>query len=480
MSLLSSRTIPFHFAIENVILFQLISINRNEISSITSTGSNLKSMGNPNHLVVARKGRDEWAEWRKQNPEETTDFSDVNFTLEENQNISFKGFDLGNPASFRGAVFGDEANFEKATISASSDFSDAIFGDNANFQNANFGADINFSEARFGISACFKAANFGAEINFTDVVFGNGADFEGTKMLRPVIFTGATFQGVVRFDGVAPPPVPRDNKPRPADTPSGASSFGIVDFSDVRFIGSASFEGRKFDNEADFSGAQFDTPPNFRNTDQHENLNWAGVKFAFSGSLKILGRNMPVSGWKTDYQTITDLRRLRGIAKKIYAIDAERDLFILERQAERGVFWYDWWRGEKWPRLVNWWRPLPSTVLMFLYAWSSDCGRSLLRPLVWLVIWNWAAYELYSILIDRPLFLEVKRALFDLAFSSIVPFGATARSVFKSAVDVLFLRDDGQVVIPMGIQVASSAQGIINLVLVFLLGLALRNYFKLK
>ncbi len=71
--------------------------------------------------------------------------------------------------------------------------------------------------------------------------------------------------------------------------------------------------------------------------------------------------------------------------------------------------------------------------------------------------------------------------MFDLTFASAVPFGATARPAFQSAVKVLFQQDSaGSIDIPWQIQAASAVQGITNLVLVFLVGLALRNYFKFR
>jgi len=45
----------------------------------------------------------------------------------------------------------------------------------------------------------------------------------------------------------------------------------------------------------------------------------------------------------------TRLRRLRRLAKEIQAVDAKRDLFILERMAERGIAWSAWWANAKAP-----------------------------------------------------------------------------------------------------------------------------------
>ena len=131
--------------------------------------------------------------------------------------------------------------------------------------------------------------------------------------------------------------------------------------------------------------------------------------------------------------------------------------------------------------LTGWWRPLTAIFLMFLYRYSSDCGRSPVRPLFWLAASNWGFYHLYAVLIERPLFIPIKSALFDLTFASALPFGATARPAFRSAIEVLFQRGiAGSVDIPWAIQFASAAQGLVNLGLLFLLGLALRNYFKFR
>ena len=167
--------------------------------------------------------------------------------------------------------------------------------------------------------------------------------------------------------------------------------------------------------------------------------------------------------------------------KEIHAVDAERDLFILERQAERGILWRNWWRGGWRSRLTAWWRPLISTTLMFLYRWSSNCGRSVWLPVFWLGASNVGFYHPYKLLIQHSPndAASISRALFDLTFASAIPFGATSRPAFQSAVKTLF-ESDGLIDIPWQIQAASAAQGITNLVLLFLLGLALRNHFKVK
>ncbi len=385
-------------------------------------------MANTEQLKIAREGRKAWNKWRLENADEEVDLSGVDFTLDVNQGISFIGFEFGDRARFKGATFGYGAWFEGAT-----------FGDGARFEGATFGD-----------YAWFEGATFGDNVRFD----------------------GATFKGRASFDAAEASVNP--------DVSEAGTYFHTIVFLRAQFLGPASFTNRDFKGEAIFSATGFDMLPDFRGTKHRENLDWTRVRFAFGWYPKLGLLRIPIRGWTTKSEIITRLRRLRGVAKEIHAVDAERDLFILERQAERGIFWRDWLGGGWRTWFTGWWRPLRVTFLMFLYRYSSNCGRSVLLPAVWLVVSNIGFYFLYASLIERPI-ASVERALFDLTFASAIPFGATARPAFQSAVKKLFEQGDYALIeIPWQFQAASAVQGITNLVLLFLFGLALRNYFKFR
>ena len=135
--------------------------------------------------------------------------------------------------------------------------------------------------------------------------------------------------------------------------PEAGTYFRSISFSQARFLGRASFDERDFRREANFSASSFAVPPDFRATEHCENLDWTEVRFSFGCYLRLGRFTIPVRGWTTQNDTVTRLRRLRGIAKEIHAVDAERDLFILERQAERGILWHNWWRGSWFNRPVG-------------------------------------------------------------------------------------------------------------------------------
>lgn len=453
---------------------------------------------------------------------------------------SFRGATFGNAASFERTLFGDDAEFDDAVFGDNACFDDAIFGNNARFNNATFegnarfgtkfgdddrfGAkfggkasfndakfnnvatfesasfegDARFTGAAFGAGARFNEATFGSDAQFGRTIFGDGARFDKAAFGADARFDRATFKGTAIFDAAR-----RERElvefsksphfssrfeayeaPNSSENLNLGSSFRSVCFSHARFLGVASFVDRDFKGEADFTNAIFDVPPDFRSAKARENMDWTRVQFKFGWYPTVGHIRIPVRGWTTHTDTVARLRRLRGIANEIRAVDAERDLFVLERLAERGIFWRDWWRGGLLTRLNGWFRPLTATILMFLYRYSSNFGRSALLPVIWLGIFSWGFYRLYLILylslIERPLFVPVRRALFDLTFVSAVPFGSTARPAFQSVIQKLFQSESGLLVIPWQFHAASAAQGIINVMLVFLLGLALRNYYKFR
>ena len=86
-------------------------------------------------------------------------------------------------------------------------------------------------------------------------------------------------------------------------------------------------------------------PPDFSRSKERDRLSLTGTQFSFGEPIRL---------WTTDPNVVSSLRRLRAIASQIHAVDAERDLFILERMAERGVHWNTWWQAGWGFRLFGW------------------------------------------------------------------------------------------------------------------------------
>lgn len=509
-------------------------------------------MANSHHLVRARKGREAWNAWRRENPKKPADFSGVNFMDPENENICSAGFEFGENADFSDTIFGDApetfrfcyeheilealdsgecpkgaAFFLNSTFGHNASFIGASFGENARFDQVVFGRSVKFQCALFGYQACFEGvyfessprfdgATFGDEASFAGAVFGGLASFSGAAFGYMAIFSNTVFAPFAEFSGAAFRDFAdfsgasfegsADFKVMPEEVlqelfrevlwdslsniargrvnanwekmKRGGHSIPMISFRNVRFKDDVSFENRVFEGEVDLAHAHFMQVPNFSSVQGIDHLSIANARFGFRGRLKPLSWisgwrwcqefTIPTPGWTTNPDIPSRLRRLRQIANELHATDAERDLFILERMAERGVSWRNEWRRP--------WRPLVPTLLMGLYRLFSDCGRSVILPLLWLVGSNGGFYFWYgSLVAPGPRTERVAEALFTFTLANAVPFVGATRQSLGTAIETLFSNG-----VPPLIQALSMAQGILSGVFVFLAALALRNYFKVK
>jgi uncharacterized protein YjbI with pentapeptide repeats len=161
------------------------------------------------YLTLARRGKEAWNAWRRENPDKKINFANVDFTRPENQDINFGGFEFGNGANFKGASFGDGPwIFDKESQTKLAQggspgggayFSGASFGEWANFSGASFGVWADFSRASFGTLASFSGASFGAMTNFSDVKFIGIVYFSNTKFDQNCRFVGSVFGGTAYF-----------------------------------------------------------------------------------------------------------------------------------------------------------------------------------------------------------------------------------------------------------------------------------------
>lgn len=454
-------------------------------------------MANPEHIALAKEGRDAWNKWRRRHAGDRADFSGTDFTAPDLAKISFAGFEFGANANFARCVFGDADHRAVAAkdlspfapevapfLSGGAWFYGARFGEAADFSGCVFTGTALFQNASFGRKATFAGAVFGGEANFVGASFGAEASFAGTAFAGMAQFERARFAGTVSFAAA-------DNR-----DPARAALPRAV-FRRARFGGTASFTGRTRVERAEFAYASFDTPPDFTAAAGREKLDFHGASFRLRGGF--------IPGWTTRTETLAAIRTLRAAARDAGTHAAERDLAVLERRAERGIAFANAHRAtwaEPLRKLGLYWRAVIGTVLLFLYGALSDCGRSVLRPLLWLVLVNGAAWFAFrvlakpastvvgraargtwtwmkSVFVSQPtvpgttLSAEQEKSLFEFWWSSAVP-GSISRATYEKAALSLFGTDG----IPRLAHIFQASQTALNLILVLLLALVLRNHFR--
>ncbi|MDK9721204.1 MAG: pentapeptide repeat-containing protein [Rhodospirillales bacterium] len=382
-------------------------------------------------------------------------FFGVDFTKGENSRITFAGALFGDGAIFQSATFGDEANFQSAT-----------FGDEANFQSATFGGNADFQFATFGVRANFSDATFKGYAYFSGRISKEIHETQNALEIKRNL-TGANRRDLVK------------EKLNDFDLDNLAN----ISFHKAHFLGGVEFKDRKFEG---FSQARFDQPPVFENCEGMERLDVMGANFGFAGLRpKYLWWDAEEnqSGWTTDSNIPTRLRILRKQMEDIKAHDAERDLFIAERMAERGVLWDAAFKKlfplksfitMQWP--VSLLKAIGATGLLFFFQLLSDCGRSAKRPFVLFAANMAGFYYLYSALIP-PTLIRFEENVRSFTLGHSLPFATSLSPVQVEVMKRLF---GDKLEMPFCIELLSIFQSLIGALLLFLFLQAVRNHFRLR
>ncbi len=426
--------------------------------------------------------------------------------------INFGPFGLAGPpsglANFRGAIFSSDADFSDATFLGRADFHGATFLGRPNFRGAIFnhptlfrpGDWADFSGATFFGSACFWSATFFGQANFRTVTFGEpdffgvtSTDFWYTTFSSGADFSNATFSGEANFGGVTFGKLGFFRAGR-ADF-SGATFSGEANFLDVTFEKESLFVNATMKGLTSFEQAKFaSAPPQFFGAKLHQGTVWRDVEwppppkdhidaglfvdayaclklemdrlkkhedelnfFALEmQSRRVLegDRAHQVSEWKVFGCTVFVVHPFKIIFEKIKTLRL-RELFgrfsaqpLFARQA----------RTIRVPRSLH-------GFAIALYGWLSDYGRSYVRPLTGLLV---------------------------TAAAGILPFWWHLSGFWQAAglslantFGVLGFRRDliGSEVLaclPGLLKVLAAVQTVAGIVLLFLLGLAIRNRFRMK
>ncbi len=405
-------------------------------------------------------------------------------------------------ACFSNAIFGDYTYFTRATFSwaarfvrtipSSATFAGAIFDEWATFTGATFNGEADFTGATFGERANFTGAYFGYKASFFGTAFGNEANFSKARFKGRVEFTG---NPMVQWESGLKAKVTWTDrqqlmalKQRHAkawrDYESWPDRFLTISFSNVRFYDDASFSGRPFKNTADFTSARFYHLPDFDGVTGAAQIDFTGAHIGFVRP----GR----PHWTFQSRVPVRLRALRKMAEDTKNHDLERDLYIEERKAERGIYlvqrFIDWVRDpkKKWALIAH----VLWILVMSVYRALADYGRSFARPAIWLVSSVWVFHWGYAAILaplmpqaGTPDAAKYERAVGMLALGNAVPFVGPL-TIDSKIKEFLFCPNNAASCLPPippeGFQFLMIFQNLFSITCVFFIGLALRNYFRIK
>ena len=367
------------------------------------------------------------------------------------------------PCRFRSAKFRTTADFWNTSFTDKASFLSSKFSSSAVFDGVKFKGKTDFNQMEFRGSISFEGAKFSSSITFWKAKFSGQANFRDVMFSTPVLFSEATFSSNVFFD--------RCVFEKPAD------------FNNSSFKKNASFKATRgkglflykveFGSVPDFSGAHFEESPLF------ESVNLDPEHF----------RETPAQ--ESDINLPARWRALRRFAVQGHDHERELQFFKGEIMARRGT-------QDKWthPRFWAGW----------LYERLSDFGRSMVRPLIWLIVSLMVFTVFYASQGEtsfRQLFTESptcvpisggpRAAALSLSIRNAVPF-ATDRSSgqLKQIYACLYgiqekisptqnwLPMDFTPVIPHTVAFAGILQFFISAVLIFLFVLAVRNHFRIR
>lgn len=230
-----------------------------------------------------------WNSWRQYFPsvhlESGAWLNTVDFVKEDfrGSHLNFAGFVFGGCANFRGAQWGDGVSFQDAQWGDFANFDEARWGNNANFVGAKWGSMASFNGTQWGNNANFEGAQWGKHANFWFAQWGTNAyfrgaqwddyakflfahwdtyaHFEGAHWGDRVVFQGARWMGDVDFSARswetlkdAYSDEARYQVARAWAEARGLnpSQFSNVDFSGASFLGEARFSNRHFMEATNF------------------------------------------------------------------------------------------------------------------------------------------------------------------------------------------------------------------------------------
>jgi hypothetical protein len=352
------------------------------------------------------------------------DFSCMIFPFD----VDFSCSRFNGDANFINSVFLSGVNFTSAIIRYDAKFSRVTFLGNVNFSSSKFSGRAEFDESNISMHIDFTETKFMDTLKFNNALIKRDANFIEAEISSEALFLGASFLGITSFRSV--------NFSRMADFSSAVFS-GPTDFINASFSDIASFINAKFAHPVQFDKARFKKhPPEFHGASLHEGTRWHDVTWP------------PIPGSRADaIDHLDNYERLKQEMERLKKHEAEQFFFIRETQCRevRDGF--------------------PKNLVSRLFGWFSDYGTSVAKPLKALA----ATWAICGILFENLTTMPAAKAWLFSAASLFDLLGAR-RNFFEA--EMKEMRGFAAFV--------ATVETAVGLVLLFLLGLALRNRFRMR
>ena len=324
--------------------------------------------------------------------------------------------------------------FRQFIFEGLADFQGCIFEGSVFSNFASFIDGAWFHSAVFNGAASFSSVKFGREAGFSSVTFKGDAWFRATNFSSYASFSYSTFGQNAGFE---------------AALFNDSASFMLTVFG-----GGARFQSATFAATSDFSGARFLTHvPEFYAASLYEDT-------VFPIPEDYRANWPPLSGEVEDKEVMEATQqkraysRLRLFMDKGLQIDEAQFFHRMEMRAKRQT------EG----RAYRW--------LYSAFALLSDYGNSVLRPVGWLfaVLMAGWPFMLWHLQGESAATGAQFATALGWSLSNTLPFSGFGRVYYSGFAEGL----------PIWLKVIGGAQVIAAMVLLFLLGLGLRNRFRLR
>ena len=292
----------------------------------------------------------------------------------------------------------------------------------------------------------FRGAAFIGVANFSEVSFQHGALFFGCKFDSGTDFSNAAFADDVKFSFTV-------FEKRTLFDNVESNAGGLIDFESAHFNALVSFTNIKINGRISFSGCHFASTLNLINISFAHPPDFTGTVMA--AHLSLYG--MTIDQGKT-YEEGDEAYycRLKELAAAARDHEKEQDFFAHEIRASR--------------LYQSFLKKIPG----YIYEYTSNFGRSLLLPLSWLsVIWVSCAFAYAPNVFCWPSWVDFIIGL-KVSTAITLPFLAASHATFASLIKADLINKSSNWLLALGF-----VQGLLALVFLFLIGLALRNRFRI-